>query len=1010
MAFLLFIILSASSLLLSKLNSSIKQSVYGPASSIAMEEARDAIISWAVNHPFNPGTIPMPDRNGDGDYDGDADCFNGTINNNLLLGRVPWRGMPSPCKDAASLSGLSLFATDNSGEQLWYAVSKNLVYESPDYPFISPGLLEKATDWITVRDRNGNIISDRVAFLIIAPGATLFGYADCDGLSYAGQDRVGTAPNVENYLDEVTISGTTYKNYDYDQDFIIYPNSRVTSDNSTLESCDQFNDQVVFVTIDEFIEEVSRRVLNETGYALSTYYNTNGALPWLVPFADPKSDPVILTGQSTSTSSNLVDSAVDFTDWGVSVGDVVWNITDGSRGLVTSVSANTLTLGGGMAFGANNSFTNDDEYLVEIVNLASTLASAATSGSLDLILEDTSRDFIELGITPGDILENLTDSSSGIVSEVDIDELTVSSLSGGTDNDFDSGDSYRIRSNTSQITANTDANDLTLEDTNMNFTLMGVQVNDLVYNITDGSVGLVTAVNSTTQLTVGVLNFGANNTFSQNDYYSISKYNDLDNTKIGLLPIHRRGETFLSEYNIDWSISTGGVVATTQAGVTLDTIYMNSMSTMATASAQYPGAISVADTQSLCNWKVSTIADCRGMFTSDLTQLFNGQILAVLTSDRIEDSGEDFPSKGVKRGDKITNLTDGTEGIIRTTYTTNTDELQISDITGETAFGMAVSNDYKIEIATATITGFPSAPTVASVYRMYDAGADFTDVEVGDIIENLNWTAIGRITAVNAAASPPYVDFTPLTDGTWPDFVTSEQFRIHYNFVDSREYEFDLQFSGNTRNTIVSGERKRDACIGYGSDCTSSASATALSGDAVTDVVTIRDYDNSLQLVATTTLKIPTTGSTGSILVSGLNFYLDESYGDLPDWFIRNKWHQYIMVAYSDGISPGGTACTPGTNCLSINIRDLNSNDGSSTVLDTRTDVRALVMMTNDQLSTQSWVNGAISDYFDDVSNLNIADDIFDKPLDSSAFNDLVRIYGSCDYPLNVSSNLCWSN
>jgi hypothetical protein len=240
--------------------------------------------------------------------------------------------------------------------------------------------------------------------------------------------------------------------------------------------------------------------------------------------------------------------------------------------------------------------------------------------------------------------------------------------------------------------------------------------------------------------------------------------------------------------------------------------------------------------------------------------------------------------------------------------------------------------------------------------------------------------------------------------------VAAEQFRIHYNFVDSREYEFDLQFSGNTDEYITSGERKREVCIGYGNDCSSAASATTLSGDAVTDMVTIRDYDDSSQLVATTTLKIPATGSTGSILVTGLDYFLDVDRGDLPDWFIRNKWHQYIMVAYSDGISPGGTACTPGTNCLSINIRDFNSNDGSSTVLDTRTDVRALVMLTNDQLPTQSWVNGAISDYFDDVSNLNIADDTFDKPRGSNLFNDLVRIFGSCDYPVNASSELCWSN
>ena len=66
-----------------------------PVSSAALAEARQALTSWAVNHPYNPGTLPMPDRNGDGNYDGDADCFNGVINNNLLLGMLPRVPIPA---------------------------------------------------------------------------------------------------------------------------------------------------------------------------------------------------------------------------------------------------------------------------------------------------------------------------------------------------------------------------------------------------------------------------------------------------------------------------------------------------------------------------------------------------------------------------------------------------------------------------------------------------------------------------------------------------------------------------------------------------------------------------------------------------------------------------------------------------------------------------------------------------------------------------------------------------
>ena len=67
-------------------------------------------------------------------------------------------------------------AADATGEALWYAVSSNLVYESPSYPFISPGLLGKSDGWITVRDGTGAILSSRVAFVLIAPGPALAGW------------------------------------------------------------------------------------------------------------------------------------------------------------------------------------------------------------------------------------------------------------------------------------------------------------------------------------------------------------------------------------------------------------------------------------------------------------------------------------------------------------------------------------------------------------------------------------------------------------------------------------------------------------------------------------------------------------------------------------------------------------------------------------------------------------------------------------------------------------------
>ena len=1003
LVFLLLIVVSASTLLLTRLNAAIKNSIYSPATSNALEEAKVSLLSWAVNHPFNPGTLPMPDRNGDSNYDGDADCFNGTITTSLLLGKLPWRGMPSPCKDAASLSGLSVFATDRSGEHLWYAVSPNLVYESPDYPFVSPGLLNKTTDWITVRDANGNIVSDRVAFVVIASGPAMSPYADCDGLSYVGQDRSGTAPDAGNYLDSVTIDTTTYSNADYDQDFIAYTNSIITNGDTTQELCDQFNDQLVFVTIDELMAAVSKRVLNETANVLTAWHNANGALPWLAPFADPKSDPRLLRGEATSAGSNLTDSSVDFTDWGVSNGDVVWNLTDGSRGIVTNVAANTLTIGAGLRFGSNNTFAVDDEYYVEIEELASELMNNATGGSSGLLLEDTTRNFEELGIQPGDIVDNLDDGSSGVVASVDGDKLTVAGLAGGTDNDFDNNDDYRIRSNSGRATADTDSNGLTLEDTNINFTTMGIQSGDLVRNITDGSYGTVTVI-SANRLTVGSLYDGTTNAFANNNYYTIQRYFPKSATRNGLLPVYFAGEPYTSGFNPAWNIASGSSVTNTPGivGTTLDTVYTGAMTTIVKGSVQYPGSISVAKNNSSCLWVIKSVIDCRGSFTADLTTIFNGVTTGTAPGNWIVDSGEVFPAKGVKRGDKITNLTNSTQGIIRATSGTNTDRLQISNITGSANYSTTVGHSYKVSVATATMSGFPSAPTAEGVYRMYDTGVDFSDIQVGDIIENVNWTAIGRITAVNATANPRYVDFTALTDGTYPDFVTSEQYRIHYNFVDSRKYEFNLRIAGNSGEYPVSEQRVRDVCVGYGTDCTSAATNTAFSGDGATTTVAIKDYDASSQLVATTSMVLPVSGAAGSLKVSGLEYYLDVDNGDLPEWYTRNKWYQYVMVAYSNGEAPLISTCTAGTDCLTLNLRN-----AASTIIGSRNNVRALVMVSRDELSGQVWADAAATDYFDDATNTNLVDSIFEKYPESTTFNDLIRIAVSC--PADASK-LCWSN
>jgi hypothetical protein len=149
-----------------------------------------------------------------------------------------------------------------------------------------------AHPWIVVRDADGRAITEPgtgmplpVAAIIIAPGAAL-----------EGQDRSGAAPAPQDYLDSITIGATTYDNSDADgcpdavmppcefpsagEEFIVHP---------AAGSVATFNDRLVYITVDELMRTVEKRVLGEVAIALNRYRSAHGAYPWLASFTDPES-------------------------------------------------------------------------------------------------------------------------------------------------------------------------------------------------------------------------------------------------------------------------------------------------------------------------------------------------------------------------------------------------------------------------------------------------------------------------------------------------------------------------------------------------------------------------------------------------------------------------------------------------------------------------------------------------------------------------------------------------
>ncbi len=285
------------------------------SSNEVLAQAKANLIAWSVSHPTEPGRLPWPDRNGDGDYDGGSDCVTSGFSNIHLLGRFPHAGDVSPC-DAAPFGG---FTVDGYGEPLWYAVSRNLLWNrgqtNPD-PTLNPGLLDGAAayPWLTVRDESGNVLSNRVAAVIIAPGGVV-----------GNQSRSGAAPNPAQYLDSVTIGATNYDNSDADLDFIMYPDSRKTTTDS-----DSFNDQLIYITIDELMRPVEKRVLGDAAVALQSYRDTRGRYPWLSPYRDPTISAAgdTMTGRvdSVTGGDHIIDADGNFPPTGLD-DHIIVNVT-----------------------------------------------------------------------------------------------------------------------------------------------------------------------------------------------------------------------------------------------------------------------------------------------------------------------------------------------------------------------------------------------------------------------------------------------------------------------------------------------------------------------------------------------------------------------------------------------------------------------------------------------------------------------------------------------------------
>jgi len=258
------------------------------ASLVALKDAKEALVGYAVNatETFmsqqipHPGGLPCPDT----DNDGVAEAACTTPNSRI--GRLPWKTLgASDLRDAR-------------GERLWYALSANFRNAS--------GVVINSDTAGTLTVKNGSVdqATNAVAVLF-APGNAI-----------QGQSRSTSEQNlVQMYLEG-------RNNYAMD--------ASATNDDifDTADSSDVFNDKLAVLTIADLMGPVEASVAsrlqslakyyiyNPTNPASSTtYYGRWGVFPYPATFANPATS--LYLGDSSRTEGLLPITATQSNvQWG----------------------------------------------------------------------------------------------------------------------------------------------------------------------------------------------------------------------------------------------------------------------------------------------------------------------------------------------------------------------------------------------------------------------------------------------------------------------------------------------------------------------------------------------------------------------------------------------------------------------------------------------------------------------------------------------------------------------
>jgi hypothetical protein len=304
-------------------------------------DLRQAIFGYILSAPIGgaylrPGSLPVPDSLFTPTYDGlsETKCLgnnaggNGlpAANNNTAaqrcLGRWPWQVVPIDLSGASRDSTGALMANDPNGAIPWIAISANLSLQDTCLTKLNSDVLHLTYTaflctaplphpWLTVVGSNGEVLTNRAAVVIIIPGPS----QKLDN-GYVQTRASNAAPgNPKDYLDRISLPlgcsascTATYDNAGLDNTFIQFPTSAkypANSEDASKTGYVPFNDIVVYITIDDLMPVIEKRVLAEMKASLTSFASTaatpSGTLgwPWAASYALPANDGAFISNAGT---------------------------------------------------------------------------------------------------------------------------------------------------------------------------------------------------------------------------------------------------------------------------------------------------------------------------------------------------------------------------------------------------------------------------------------------------------------------------------------------------------------------------------------------------------------------------------------------------------------------------------------------------------------------------------------------------------------------------------------